>query len=274
MRLPVLLTAPADPLRVGDANRQLAQLGIPWRFGAQTRSPVLALVAEVAQDSTTATVRAFEGTPVRFRYPLMASPGGDNSPNAAASRGRSEVLATAGGSPWVVAGPGYVVIGSPINPDATDLPLRAAFVPWLLETLARRLGDDGQVIVATPGSTVRGLRDVSGIERPDGSVTPLTGERLTLPQQPGVYFLRRQNARVGAIVVNAEAEESDVRGMGGESATSMLTPLVTGSLLQTLNAGPAWQSAVFSQAAGQALLLPLIALALLALLAEAWLSGR
>ncbi len=36
----------------------------------------------------------------------------------------------------------------------------------------------------------------------------------------------------------------------------------------------AWRAAIFSRAAGQALLLPLIALALAALLAEAWLSGR
>jgi hypothetical protein len=41
-----------------------------------------------------------------------------------------------------------------------------------------------------------------------------------------------------------------------------------------MGAAPAWRAAIFSHAAGQALLLPLVALALAALIAEAWLSGR
>jgi hypothetical protein len=272
-RAPVLLTAPADPLRVGDANRQLARLNVPWRFGAIARAQVLARVPSIASDSTTAAARAFEGTPVRLRYPLVYSPGGG------AAAGAPDTLATAGGTPWVVAGPGYVLIGSPIEPEATDLPLRAAFVPWVLESLARRLGDDGRLIETTPGATITGLRDATGLEGPDGTVVPLASDRLTVPATAGVYFLRRQAARIGALVVNAEPEESDVSGMAqgeqsGQSGAGTLAQLVRGRDVASMGAAPAWRTAIFSHATGQALLLPLVALALAALLAEAYISGR
>jgi len=276
-RRPVLLTAPADPIRIGDANRQLARLNIPWRFGAIARAQVLARVHGAASDSGSPGARTFEGTPVRLRYPLIYSPGGGATATQA-----PDTIATAGGTPWVVAGPGYVLIGAPVDPEATDVPLRAAFVPWVLETLARRLGDDGRLIDATPGQTITGVRDVTALERPNGSLLPVSGDRLTVPAEPGVYFLKRQAARIGALVVNAEPEESDVAGMaqdggrstGAETGAGTLASLVVGREVAAMSAAPAWRAAIFSHAAGQALLLPLIALALAALLAEAWLSGR
>jgi hypothetical protein len=274
-RTPVLFTAPADPIRIGDANRQLARLNIPWRFGAIARGQVLARVPNIGSDSTSPAARAFEGTPVRLRYPLVYSPGGGANASVA-----PDTLATAGGTPWVVAGPGYVLIGAPLDPEATDLPLRAAFVPWVLETLARRLGDDGRLIEAAPGQTLTGFRDATALERPNGSLLPVSGDRLTVPAEPGVYFLRRQAARIGALVVNAEAEESDVAGMaqdgsrGAEHGAGTLASLVVGRDVAAMSTAPAWRTAIFSHAVGQALLLPLIALALAALLAEAWISGR
>lgn len=275
-RVPVLLTAPADPLRVGDANRQLARLNIPWRFGAIARGQVLARVPSAHADTTSPATKAFEGTPVRLRYPLVYSPGS----GAAAAGAAPDTLATAGGTPWVVAGVGYLLIGSPLEPDATDLPLRAAFVPWVLESLARRLGDDGRLIETVPGATITGVRDATGLEQPDGKVIPLNGDRLTVPASAGVYFLRRQAARIGALVVNAEPQESDVAGMaqdngtGSGNAAGMLASLVRGKDVAVMRSAPAWRSAIFAHAAGQALLLPLVALALAALLAEAYLSGR
>jgi len=273
-RLPVLLTAPRDPIAVGEANRQLERLGIPWRFGAIARSQVLARVPSRggATDTGSVSAKAFDGTPVRTRYPLVYSPGGA----AGAVKTVPDTIATAGGAPWVVAGDGYVLMGSPIDPEATDLPLDAAFVPWLLEALARRLGDDGRLIEASPGQVVSGLRDVTGLEAPDGKVAPMTGDRLTVPAQAGVYFLRRQDARVGALVVNGEPSESDLTmaAVDSANAAATLAGLVAGKDVVTASDGAVWQKAVFSRGAGQALLLPLVALALAALLAEAYVSNR
>lgn len=273
-RLPVLLTAPRDPIAVGEANRQLERLGIPWRFGAIARSQVLARVPSRggATDTGSVSAKAFDGTPVRMRYPLAYSPGGA----AAGPKPIPDTIATAGGAPWVVAGDGYVLVGSPIDPEATDLPLDAAFVPWLMEALARRLGDDGRLIEASPGQAVSGLRDVTGLESPDGTVAPLGGDRLTVPSQAGVYFLRRQEARVGALVVNGESSESELGTAAADSASAAATlaGLVAGRDVVTSNDGSAWRQAVFSRAAGQALMLPLLVLALAALLVESYVSNR
>src|SRR5690606_23244300 len=116
-RLPALLIAPSDPVLVGAANRNLERLGVPWRFGAPRRG------------SVAVTGSRLDEVTVSLRYPL--------EPVAGAS---SDTLATAGGAPWVVAGDGYVVVASPLEANATSLPLRAAFVPWVGEILAQRLG--------------------------------------------------------------------------------------------------------------------------------------
>ncbi|AMW05224.1 BatA domain-containing protein [Gemmatimonas phototrophica] len=274
LRLPVLLSAPRDPIALGEANRQLERLGIPWRFGAIARSQVLARVPARggAPDTTTPSARAFDGTPVRLRYPLVYSPGEQERGQPSTP----DTIATAGGAPWVVAGDGYVLMGSPIEPEATDLPLDASFVPWVLEALARRLGDDGRLLEVTPGQVVTGMRDVTALERPDGSLLSVSGDRLTVPGQAGVYFLRRQAARIGALVVNGEPSESDAAGLGADTANApaLLAGLVSGRDVSATASSAGWKEAVFSRAAGQALLIPFLALALLALLAEAYISGR
>ena len=270
-RLPVLLTAPSDPVQVGEANRQLARLGVPWRFGAVSRATVVARVPGAAANPTAPAVQAFEGTTVRLRYPLVAagtSTVGEDRP--------VDTIATAGGAPWIVGGAGYVLIGSPVDPVATELPIRAAFVPWLFDALARRLGEDGRVIRTVPGAMIAGVRGVDALERPDGTMQRLATDRLTVPAEPGVYFLRRESARIGALIVNPEPEESDVAGMGETSGgpSAVLPSFVRGSDVVAMRSATAWRGAIFDRAAGQALLLPLLLLALIALLAEAWISGR
>ena len=131
------------------------------------------------------------------------------------------------GSAWAAAGDGYVLIGSPFEPDATELPLRAAFVPWVLEALSRRLGEDGRLIEAVPGEQLTGLRGVTGLEGLDGNVVGTNSDRVIVPNEAGVYYLRRQAARIGALVVNPEPEESDVVGMGQGGADSAVAAMRT-----------------------------------------------
>lgn len=253
---PVLLTAPLDPVRIGDANRTLAKLGIPWRFGAIARDGVLAR-----------GVPALDGVQVRIRYPLQYSPGGVVS-------GTVDTMATAGGKPWAVAGDGYVVIASPVHPDATDLPLRATFVPWVLDVLSQRLGEDGRILDATPGEHLvdRTLIGVSALERPDGTLVPLSSDRLTVPNESGVYFLRRQNSRVGALVVNPEAAESDVRRATPAAVSTTLLNRVAAQTVVIDTIAADWRNHALDQAAGRSLLTPLVIFALVALVLEAILA--
>ncbi|MBU6367208.1 MAG: hypothetical protein KJT01_13430, partial [Gemmatimonadetes bacterium] len=263
VRLPALLVAPRDPLRVGEANRTLARLGIPWRLGAVARDGALAR-RPGGGEPVGALARALEGVAVRQRYPLQASP----APGAPTPR--SDTVALVGNAPWMVAGPGYVLVGSPVEVEATDLPVRADFVPAVLELLARRLGEDGGVAEVAPGAPVPVPDGATALEGVDGTVRPLTGGRLAAPAQPGVAFFRRGEARVGAVVVNPEAEESMSEAWSG---TAVVTPW-RGDRLEVAPSGAAWGQRVLAQGDGHPLLLPLLLLALGAVVADGWVGRR
>jgi hypothetical protein len=246
-RLPALLLAPSEPSRLGAANRALERLGVRWRFGAPRR------------DETVARGDRFDGTRVTLRYPLEAQAGG-----------RGDTLATAGGAPWVVAGEGYVVIGSPLDPSATDLPLRATFVPWLGDVVAQRLAGSGSaVMAAAPLATLRLPAGVDGLEGSDGQVQPAVGD-VSAPARPGVYFMRRGAERVGALVVNVEPEESELARL----PLAALRERVRAPGAVVTQDPDEWSRALFDVGARRPLQVPLILLALALLAAETFVVQR
>ena len=185
-RLPALLIAPSDPVRMGAANRNLERLGVPWRLG------------DVRRDETIARGEGLDGTPVRQRYPLRPSTGTTSA---------TDTLASASGEPWIVAGADYVLIGSPMTADATGLPVRAPFLPWVSSVMSQRLTREGSGLIhADPGAEVRLPAGVTGFEG-DSQVFAV-GAHARAPVRAGVFFLRRGDERVGALVVNPEREES------------------------------------------------------------------
>jgi hypothetical protein len=185
-RLPALLLAPTDPVRLGAANRNLERLGVPWRLDA------------VRREETVARGEDVEGTAVRLRYPLHPVAG---APTA------SDTLASASGEPWVVSGQDYVLIASPMTVEATALPVRAPFLPWLSNLLSQRLTREGSALLrADPGAPINLPAGVTGFEG-DSQVFAV-GASASAPSRAGVFFLRRGDERVGALVVNPEREES------------------------------------------------------------------
>ena len=262
---PVLLLAPADPLRVGDANRTLARLNIPWRYGAVLHDTVITRAA--VQSTRTTADSALEGTRVTLRYPLtplVVTAGSTTTATAA----HIDTLAMAGGTPWAVAGAGYVLLGSPMIPAATDLPIRSAFVPWLFGVVAMRLGDDGQLMHAVPGGHLSLPSDITALELADGSLRPGMARSVTAPAEPGVYFLKREGARVGALVVNAEPEESDLT----YATNQALLARISGRSVSAAPDGKTWRTRILDQASGRSIVWPLIVLALIALILESWLA--
>ena len=240
--LPALITAPTDPVRLGAANRALEKAGVPWRFGPRRTGE--AAVRGPGLDGVTSSAR----------YDLIAQPG------AAA-----ETLAVVGRDAWVVAGQQYVVIASPFTPDATNLPVRAAFVPWLGSVLTERLvGEPGQVIEAQPGTQLARPRWADAIQTADGQRTPL-GESLEVPTRAGTYFLTRGERRVGAVVVNAPAEESSLDRYSSKDLREQLGP--SRSLIAPDPA--AWINMAFRAAARRSLIQPALVFALLMLVIEA-----
>lgn len=246
-QLPAMLIAPTDGVRLGAANRTLERLGVPWRFGAAKR------------DETVVRGDRFAGTRTMLRFPLIAQAGAV-----------ADTIAMTGGDAWIVAGDGYVIIGSPLDPSATDLPIRAGFVPWLGDVIAQRLaGDATAVLHAAPGATVRLPTGADGIEASDGQVTAASGQ-VSAPARPGVYFIRRGAERVGALVVNPEPEESDLRRL----PVASLRDRIRGRDVLVTDDAAAWSRSLFDAGSRRPLQVPLIVLALLLLAAETFLVRR
>ncbi len=246
-RLPAVLLAPNTPARVGAANRTLERLGIPWRFGPARTGRVALRGAGV------------EGAAVMLRYPLIPQPGAE-----------SDTLLVAGTEAWAVAGPRYVLLGSPLIAEATDFPIRAAFVPWLGETIAQRLGSAaGPVLAAAPGEPVMLPRDVDGMESPGGEARAVSGT-IAAPARAGVYFLTRGAERAGALVVNPEPSESVLRRLDSEALRARIRAAdlaITGDPATVV--ARAWAADGGRSAAG-----PLILVALGLLVVEAAVARR
>ena len=244
--LPALIVPPSDPVRLGAANRSLERLGLPWRYGAPRREAQIARGEQI------------QGVTVSSRYELQSR-----------AVPEADTLAVAGREPWIVAGPRYVIVGSPLNPESTSLPVSASFIPWMAEVLSARLhADPGGVRVAAPGDRVTRPSGVEALESATGGRTPLEGASFDAPATAGTYFFVRAGRRVGALVVNAEVEESRLERWRpadlGERVSTVGARVVTRR--------DEWTQLAFRGTARQSLVVPLLVAALLILGAEAVIS--
>ena len=241
---PALLLAPADPVRVGAANRTLERLGIPWRFGAPRR------------ESAVARGEQLNAVTVMSRFQLVP-------------RGVPDVdtLAVVGGEPWIVAGAGYVLVGSAMVPDATTFPVSASFLPWLGDVISARLhAEPGTVRFATPGDRVTRPSAVDALESVNGARTPVEGASFEAPLVSGTYFFNQGTRRVGALVVNPEIDESRLeRWPANELAEHVASPARGARVARDTDE---YTALVFSGAARRSLLVPLLVVLVLVLGAE------
>lgn len=244
--LPALLLPPSDAIRLGAANRALARLGVPWRFGAPATAPA------------SARGDGLDGVSVVRRYRLQRQ-----------GAAPSDTVATAGGEPWIVAGPGYVLLASPLDAAATNLPLRAAFLPWLADMLGQRLGapagDLGAALAASPGTTIALPPGVDAIESESGARRSVSGDRIAAPPERGVWFFLRAGRRVGAAVIEAPEAESDLTRW----TSSQLAARLGGQRTRGVNDPDALARATFAVGSSHPVSTPLLVLAFLLLAAEA-----
>lgn len=251
-RLPALIVAPSDPVRVGAANRALERAGVPWRFGAVRRE------TGTVREPATVSNKLLDGTTVTMRYPL--TPVGDVA---------ADTMARIGAEPWVVAGDRYVIVASPLDPTATDFPVRAGFLPWIAEAASQRLaGDAGVVLTSTPGARVRAPSGIQAVDDVAGQPATISNGELTAPDRSGVYFFRRGGAKAGALVVNGEPDESQLARL----STQVFKSRFEGRNVTVTADGQRWASDVYTGSSTRPLGTPLLILAALVLLAEAIIS--
>ncbi|HJR42153.1 MAG TPA: hypothetical protein VJ812_08645, partial [Gemmatimonadaceae bacterium] len=183
---------------------------------------------------------------------------------------RPDTLAVTAGQPWIVAGPRFVLIGSPLDPEATDLPVRAAFVPWLGDVISQRLSGEGGSLVAAPaGRPFTRPELADALEMPDGESQPLTADTAAAPTRAGVYFFRQGDRRVGALTVNAEPDESALARLD----LAALGARVRSGNTRVVSSANEWRGLSFASAPRRPIVGPILMMAMVTLLAESVVAG-
>jgi hypothetical protein len=175
---------PADDAGVGTTNRALAARGIATRFAERVHGEwAVRDEPGLLGDAT-----------VRRRHRL---------------EGSGVVLARAGSEPWLVRDGPVIVVASRMEPDWTDLPVSAGFLPFMDQLVNRIAAGDAPVARATPGEPAEIPPGPAELVVGTGTV-PISGDgRVVAPLVPGVYFLRSATGdTVGALEVNHDPRES------------------------------------------------------------------
>jgi hypothetical protein len=186
-----VVTPPADPAQVGALNRALARRGVSWRFGR----PV-----ETAAETDSGGLIGRH--PVLRRYTLESS-----------GSGRTGVLATAGGAPWAVRSAGVVLLASRLDPEWTQLPVSAEFVPFLDRMLNRVARGELAMLDGVPGDAVA-LPDLATEVRLGPRSWKVEGGDLFRPSETGAHLILAGADTIGALNVGVDPRESRLARMG------------------------------------------------------------
>jgi hypothetical protein len=182
-----------------------------------------------------------------------------------ASSGKTGVLATINGLPWIARSGNVVLLGSRLEPDWTDLPVSAGFMPFMDLLLNRLARGELALDQGSPGDAVP-LPDLVTEVRRGERKWGVEGGGLFQPPELGVYFLLAGVDTVGAISVNPDPRESRLARASASEARQLWRGARVVSLAQ---AG----DAAFSSASPGDLRSPLLWTALLVGLIEVGLAS-
>ncbi len=209
---------PADPAELGALNRALGRRGAGWRFGAlvagaegrreaggrkRERAGAGGSARERAGPAgggtvgleTTDSGAGLDRLRVLKRYTLEPS-----------GSGRTGVIATVGGAPWIVRSDNVVLLGSRLDPAWTELPVAAGFMPFMDFLLNRAARGEVALVEAAPGDQSRLPDRVTEVRRGTERWT-VEGGAAFHPTELGVYYLLAGHDTVGALTANLDPRE-------------------------------------------------------------------
>jgi hypothetical protein len=179
--------------------------------------------------------------------------------------GRTGVLASVNGSPWIVRGGNIILLGSRLDPAWTDLPVSAGFMPFVDVLLNRLARGEAALEHGAPGDPVPLPDLVTDVHRGERDWR-VEGGGLFQPPEAGVYYLRSGRDTIGAISVNPDPRESRL----ARASDAQARQLWKGARLVALaDAG----NAAFSSASRGDIRGPLLWLALITGMAEVGLAS-
>jgi hypothetical protein len=234
---------PSDPAEVGALNRALAARGVGWSYGN--------LSAALAFSDSGAVVGRQR---VERRYALQST-----------GSGRTGILATVDGAPWIVRDGNVILLGSRLDASWTDLPVSAGFMPFMDVLLNRLARGEAALAHGAPGDPIP-LPDLVTTVRQGNREWRVEGGGLFEPPTSGVFYLLAGRDTVGALSVNPDPRESRL----ARASDAQARQLWQGARVVPLGDAA---DAAFSSASRGDLRGPLLWLALIAGLAEVGLAS-
>jgi len=256
-----IVLPPSEPLDLPRLNFRLERAGVPWRY-ERVNSAGVSRIAE------TASVTGLAGLTVARTYSLQPRVPGVRD---------TTLLGLQSGEPWLVRGTtaqgaAYLLLGSPLVPDASEVPVSAAMVPfidvlvgdWTRREVVEPSAYEGVARLRLPARA----REVS---LPDGTSRGVEGGAWFLADMPGTYTVSDGASVLHAFSINAPLAESDLTA--GER-DAMEPALPAAEWIWRSGEGLAgWREAVFRSRRGHPAWRPLVVLLLVLSIVEATLAA-
>ena len=247
----VIVLPPSDPTLLPGLNRALASEGIPWRYE-------LSVALGEAVVSRWGGPLSLEDVRIRSHYSLVPAQG--------ASQGALATLSS--GDPWLVEGTtargAYLLLGSAVDDEATNLPLTAALMPlmeWMVSRWSGVPGEEERMIAGMPLFPPSGT---TGIRDPAGALHPVdAAQRFVATPKAGLYEFLAGDSTIHVVALNAPTEESILVRIETDALRGLLAGPVT---LVTDSAR--WSGEVFSTGQGPEIWRWLLVALVLVLVAE------
>lgn len=241
---PSIVVPPPDPALIGAVNRALVARGASWRFGTTSVAPTISDSGDLLPDR----VRIARRVTLEAVGPL------------------ADTLVTAGGEPWIVRSGSLVLVGSRFDPEWTELPIRAAFVPLLDALTTRAVRGEPVVAGATVGEAMTLPGRVTAVASEQGREA-VEGGAPWAPASPGAFWLLEGSDTIGAVSAAIDPRESALERASDEQIRGAWP----GAVVAPLDGGPA---RTFTTGGRGDLRPLLLVLALGCLVGESLLAGR
>lgn len=254
-----LVVPPDDVTLLPALNRRLAEAGIGWRYRPGTSVGMGTLEGESLPESLSTTR-------ITRWYALEPT----------AEEGETRALAEIAGDPWAlegtdVEGRRYLLLASPLSADATSLPVSTGmvrFVDWVATEWAGAGGAAehtvGDRLPAPPGAT--------RVRFPSGRELEIDATRVVRGTgEAGPYTFLDADTTVAVVALNPPPSESRLAPIDEDDLETAVGPEVT-----LVSDADDWARETYRSRRGPELWWPLLLVACLLLLAEAFLaaSGR
>ena len=204
-----VVVPPSDGAMLPALNRQLLLAEIPWRYESETGAGEIG-VAESRLPVALDEVR------IRRRYRLVA--------NGEEEAGRVQATLDSG-EPWIVTGtaPGgpYLLLGSPVDAEATSLAVSAPMLP-LVEWMVSRWPFRSEARSFAVGDALPIPAGVDAIVDGAGARTPIGSGAQVVARAPGLYRLLAGDSVVQQVAVNPPEAESILEPVAEDALSGLL----------------------------------------------------